>query len=104
MKRFKKRFTTVLLLFFVLVLNLSTYIYTFSEYVSKISTTETGITNNIITINDLEADYNYYMGLNYVSSDGTIPTIENKDIYNENNLIELKITYSGKDIENKYIG
>lgn len=104
MKRFTKRFTTVILLFFVLVYNLSTYFYTFSEYVSKLTTTETGINSSIVTINDLETDYNYYMGLNYVSSDGTLPTTENKNLYNENNLVELKITYFGKDIDNKNTG
>ena len=104
MKSIRKRFTTVLLLFFVLVYNLTTYFYTFSEYVSKMGSTDTGINNNIVTINDLTNDYNYYMGLNYVSSDGTLPTLENKNIYNENNLIELKITYFGKDISNENIG
>jgi len=85
MKIFKKRLITIILLFFVLVYNITTYTITFSEYVSKISTTQTGINNNIVTINDIENDYNYYMGLNYVSSDGTLPTIENKNIYNKKN-------------------
>ena len=104
MKRITKRFTTVLLLFFVLVYNLTTYFYTFSEYVSRVDATNTGINSNVVTINDLEADYNYYMGLNYVSSDGTLPTLENKNLYNENNLVELKITYFGKDISNENVG
>lgn len=104
MKSIKKRFTTVLLLFFVLVYNLTTYFYTFSEYVSKMDTTVTGINSNIVTINDLVNDYNYYMGLNYVSSDGTLPTLENKNLYNEKTIVELKITYFGKDIENENIG
>lgn len=104
MKSIKKRFTTVLLLFFVLVYNLTTYFYTFSEYVSKLDTNKTGINSNIVTINDLDSDYNYYMGLNYVSSDGTLPTLENKNLYNEKNLVELKITYFGKDVLNENIG
>ncbi|MBE6149095.1 MAG: S-layer family protein [Firmicutes bacterium] len=98
MKKIRKRFITVILLFFVLSYNITTYFHTFSEYVSKIETNNTGIVNNVVMINELENDYNYYMGLNYVSSDGTLPTLTNKNIYNENNLIETKIIYHGNDI------
>ena len=69
MKKIRKRFITVILLFFVLSYNITTYFHTFSEYVSKIETNNTGIVNNVVMINELENDYNYYMGLNYVSSD-----------------------------------
>ena len=96
--KIRYRFTIVICLFFVLAYNLSTYFFTFSEYVSKISTTETGVVENVITINDLEDDYNYYMGLNYTDSDGSLPTLDNKNIYNENNLVETKINYFGYDI------
>lgn len=98
------RFMLVTCLFFVLAYNLSTYFFTFSEYVSKISTTETGVIDNIVTINDLEDDYNYYVGLNYTSSDGTLPTMENKNIYNESNLVETKINYYGYDINKENYG
>ena len=100
-KCFKRKFIT-LSIFFALVFNLFVYGTTFSEYVSKLSTTETGINGSVVTINDLDADYYYYMGINYThSDDATLPTIENKNIYNENNLVETKITYYGYDIENK---
>jgi len=99
----KKCFKIVLLgIFLTLVFNLSNK--TFSEYVSSLSTTETGVKDNIVTINDLEADYYYYIGKNYTDSDGTLPTLENKNIYSENNLVETKITYYGYDIENKNHG
>ena len=58
----KYRFTIVTILFFVLACNLYTYFSTFSEYVSKISSNKTGINGNVVTINDLENDYNYYIG------------------------------------------
>ena len=40
------------------------------------------------------------MGQNYTDNDGTLPTKENKNIYSNNNLVQTKITYSSKDINN----
>ena len=63
-----------------------------------------GATNNSITadtvfINDLESDYNYYMGLNYTTiTNNNIPTYTNR--YNDNNLVRVFITYSGVDANN----
>ena len=96
--KMRKRFFVVSCLFLVLALNISTYFFTFSEYVSKLSTTETGVYENVVTLNDIEADYNYYMGLNYTYNDGSLPSIENKNIYNKNNLVETKLSYFGYDI------
>lgn len=61
---------------------------------------QTGIEGENIYINDLEADWNYYMGLNYTeSATGTLPTGANQNIYNENNLVSIQMTYHGKDIK-----
>ena len=57
------------------------------------------ISNGIIYINDLESDYNYYMGLNYSeSSSGTLPSGGNQNLYSDNNLAKLYIQYSGTDL------
>lgn len=57
-----------------------------------------GISDNILYINDLESDYNYYTGLNYTyNTDGKLPSLENKNIYNSSNLVKVEITYDGKD-------
>jgi len=100
MKKCFKKNILILGIFLALVFNLSNK--TYSQYVSSITTTETGIIGNIVTINDLENDYYYYMAQNYTNNDGTLPTTEDKKIYSKNNLVETKITYYGKDIENKY--
>lgn len=57
------------------------------------------ITEDTIYINDLDSDYNYYTGLNYVTNnDGNLPTLENKNKYNKSNLIKVMVSYSS--IEN----
>lgn len=51
---------------------------------------------NPVLINDYEADWNYYTGLNYVQSDaGTLPTGINQNLYNETNLVRTMVSYSG---------
>lgn len=67
----------------------------------SISLHESGIVDNIVYVNDLESDYNYYMGLNYTTnSSSTLPTMNNKNIYNDSNLVSVQITYSGKNAQN----
>lgn len=74
-------------------------IFTYSEFVSRI-TEETGISGNIVRLNDLEKDWYYYTGLNYTTStNGTLPTQVNKNYYNETNLVQTTITYKGLNIE-----
>lgn len=60
---------------------------------------ESGIdaANHTMYVNDLEADRNYYEGLNYTySSNGKLPTLENKNTFD--NLIEMHIQYNGQDL------
>ena len=53
-------------------------------------------TNGIVYINDLDADYDYYMGLNYTTpSDSDIPSTSNKNLYGDNNLKKFEIIYRG---------
>lgn len=64
----------------------------------NITTHESGIFDNIVYVNDLSSDYNYYIGLNYTtSSDNKTPTMDNKKIYTDKNLVNVQITYSGID-------
>ncbi len=62
---------------------------------------DTGITDTTVYINDLESDYNYYKGLNYTYSDtGLLPSGNNQNLYNDNNLAKIYVKYSGVDINN----
>lgn len=60
---------------------------------------DSGVDGNTIYVNDLESDYNYYMGLNYSDgrATGTIPTGDNQNLYNDSNLVKVYIKYSGGD-------
>lgn len=70
-----------------------------SRALVNFSSHESGIFDNYVYVNDLDADYNYYIGKNYSdSSDGKIPTTENKNIYNSSNLVKVNANYKGEDI------
>lgn len=71
--------------------------------INSVEAPESGITTTTVNINDIEKDWNYYMGLNYTSSEnGTLPTEVDKKIYTEKNLVKAAVTYSS--IEEKTNG
>ncbi len=64
-----------------------------------------GKSGTTIYVNDYESDYNYYYGMNYTySSDGHIPTTNNKNRYGDNNLVYVQLNYHGTDINNEFTG
>ena len=64
-----------------------------------------GVSNGTVYVNDYDSDANYYEGKNYTySSNGTIPTTSNKNVYNDTNLVYVQINYHGTDINNQYTG
>lgn len=68
---------------------------------------DSGISNNVVYINDLTSDYNYYMGLNYTdfSNTGSLPTGVSRNLYNSSNLAQVYIEYNGQDLKNSsYVG
>ena len=94
--------TTLLL---ILTIGLTTYFTTYSDRILKFNDDpdylERSIKDNKVIINEIEKDYNYYEGLNYTESDGTLPTTENKNLYNDTNLVQVKLTYKSDDGTNK---
>ena len=72
---------------------------------SAITIHDSGIEDETVYINDLESDYNYYTGLNYTkSSNGTMPTGLNQNIFNNSSLVPVYMKYKGTNIENTYTG
>ena len=58
-----------------------------------------------VYINDLDSDYNYYMGLNYTqTNDGKVPNGNNYGYYSDSNLAKLYIQYNGSDVAGNNIG
>lgn len=104
----KYRLLSILSLILILILGNTAYFITYGdhllEFINDSDYKESGIYGNTVYVNDLENDYYYYTGLNYTENDGTLPTTENKNIYNDSNLIQVKITYSSTNIENNQKG
>ena len=94
---------------FIVTLFLLTYFSTYSEFVSRIDNASvgnglTGISNNTVVLDDLKRDYYYYKGINYTySSNNTYPTAEDKELYDDTNLVQTKITYFGRDINSSNV-
>ena len=68
---------------------------------------ESGLDTSTSTlyVNDLESDYNYYMGLNYTqTSDGKVPNGNNYNHYSDSNLARIYIQYNGSDVAGTNIG
>ena len=64
-----------------------------------------GVSGNTIYINDYVSDAGYYDGLNHTySSNGSIPTTADKNLYNDSNLVYVQIHYHGTDYEGDYTG
>ncbi len=59
---------------------------------------DSGVEGDTVYVNDLESSWNYYMGLNYTESNGTLPTNENKNLYNSGNLVAVYYNFNGTDI------
>ena len=99
----KLRILSLFLIIILLTFSVVSYILTYSDLVIDFETDPnykaSGIYNDIVLVNDLENDYNYYMGLNYTTSsnNNTLPTTIDKNIYNDSNLVQVKITYSGSN-------
>ena len=95
----KLRILYSFLFIFIVIIGLITCFNTYSEptiaFKDDEDYIESQILENVVYVNDLEMDLNYYKGANYTYNDGTLPTVADKNIYNETNLAQLKITYSG---------
>ena len=66
-----------------------------------------GVDGSTLYVNDLDADEAYYSGLNYTDYRDlhTLPTGDNRNLYNSSNLVKVYIRYSGIDfIDDNTIG
>ena len=64
-----------------------------------------GIDGSVVYVNDLASDNYYYESLNFTSHENyALPTLENKNVYNDNNLASVELNYFGHDNNNKYTG
>lgn len=108
LKRMPKRkviiWSTLILLFFISVGSIARY-YALSSDLSN-NWSSAGIVGETVYVNDLEADWNYYIGLNFteVTSKTVLPG-ENTNKYNSNTLVAVQLTYDGHDVnDNSLVG
>ena len=94
------------IIFLAILLSITAIAYTYGIFNSGEADSITkGVIDDTLYINDLASDYYYYTGQNYTySSDGNVPSLENKNIYSDNNLVKVIITYDGKDYNNENTG
>ena len=65
---------------------------------------DSGVEGSVVYVNDLTADYNYYMGLNYTqSSNGSISSGNNQNLYSSSNLAKVYMAYRGHPIDDTSI-
>ena len=101
-----KRIVALVFSFLLFYLGITAYFKSYSEFVTNVQRERSGVVENVVYVNDAESDYYYYMSKNYTSSSNrTLPTTVDKNIYSRNNLVEITITYSGKDnVDNSLVG
>ena len=101
----KIRILVITFSLFLFALGLTTYFITYGDLIGQFDDDEdyikSQIKDNKVIVNELESDYYYYKSLNYTDNNGTIPTTENKNIYNDNTLVQTKIIYDSIDGTNK---
>ena len=74
--------------------------FTINSVSEEILLHDSGVSGNTVYINDLDSDLNYYKGLNYTeSTNGTWPSGNDSNKYNDNTLAKVYIAYSGKEID-----
>lgn len=108
LKRTPKRkiiiWSTLILLFFVSIGSIVRY-YALSTNLEN-NWNSAGISGQIVYVNDLEADWNYYTGLNFteVTNKNTLPGT-NTNKYNSDTLVAVQLTYDGHDVnDNSLVG
>lgn len=105
----RKKRIIISLVFLVLIISSISFVYTYSSVSTPIikenDENSNRIIGNTVYINELDADYYYYMGLNYTYhvnnghlSDNNMPSLNNQNKYTTGNLAQVKITYKGTDL------
>lgn len=107
-ERFMKNRIPILLFTFLIICTI-TFVITYGELRNNVvdltNTNLSGVNGNVVYINDVESDYYYYTGLNYTySSNGTLPTGDNQNIYTDKNLVQVQVNYSSVDLNKSYTG
>ena len=86
----KYLFNRLIVIFFVVAILLFLSINIFKTYSEDVTDTSSHIDGDTVYINDLESDYNYYLGMNYVDDINS-----NSVSYSDSNLVGVTVIYHG---------
>lgn len=92
---------------FLCIIPMTTIAFTYGaiKTARQTDTISRGIAGDTVYIDDLDSDYYYYLGQNYTdSSNGSLPTLLNKNLYGDTNLVKTVITYNGTSYDGKHTG
>lgn len=106
-KKILKNKELVLLIILAILFSVTSIALTFGalQRNNTISSTSQGIIEDTVYINDLDSDYYYYTGQNYTTSTTeALPSLDDKNLYNDTNLVMVTITYDGSDYNTKETG
>lgn len=96
--------TTILLLFVISMASIVRY-YAEASFSGVDLSAPHSYTDSTVFINDIQSDYDYYMGLNYteITSKTTLPGNTSLNKYTDDTLVAVQLVYDGTDINDSSI-
>ena len=97
-RKWQKKKQAYLLALFACIIPITTIAFTYGalKTANPTDTISRGIAGDTVYIDDSMSDYYYYTGQNYTNSDnGSLPTLSNKNIYGDTNLVKTTVIYDG---------
>ena len=106
-RKWQKKKQAYLLALFACIIPITTIAFTYGalKTANPTDTISRGIAGDTVYIDDSMSDYYYYTGQNYTNSDnGSLPTLSNKNIYGDTNLVKTTVIYDGTSYDGKHTG
>ena len=93
------------LYFLLFYFGLTTFLKTYGEFVSTVEPVASGKVDNVMYVDDLTSDYNYFKGLNYtkIINANNIPSATSTGYYDDQYLVKVRIIYDGVDINDSRV-
>lgn len=106
-RKWQKKKQVYLLALFACIIPITTIAFTYGalKTANPTDTISRGIAGDTVYIDDSTSDYYYYTGQNYTnSSNGSLPTLNDKNIYGDTNLVKTTVIYDGTSYDGKHTG
>ena len=106
-KKIQKNKQVLILALFACILPITTIAFTYGALKTSnpVNTISKGIVGDTVYVSDATSDYYYYTGQNYThSTNSQLPSLDNKNYYNDSNLVKVKIIYDGTSYDGNHTG